>query len=163
MQKIYRSADDWGRKGERSRVGDKKVQASWRRGNKRKKENKSKKEQLLKMLSWKCFRWPLTSNKSSVFLNTEKSLLTSELIPATVTRKNNKAHKNIKVHPLQLGGKKKKECIQFFRWKIFEPTEFIVMQLVLYVRKTKGGKNSPSSTFPWKTEYNAFFESLNSS
>lgn len=71
-----------------------------------KKENKSKKEQLLKMLSWKCFRWPLTSNKSSVFLNTEKSLLTSELIPATLTSKNNKAHKNIKVHPLQLSEKK---------------------------------------------------------
>ena len=94
-------------------VGDKKVHASWRRGNKRKKENKSKKEQLLKMLSWKCFRWPLTSNKSSVFLNTEKSLLTSELIPATVTSKNNKAHKNIKVHPLQLAGGKKRNVFSF--------------------------------------------------
>lgn len=83
----------------------------------RKKENKSKKEQLLKMLSRKCFRWPLTSNKSSVFLNTEKSLLTSELIPATVTSKNNKAHKNIKAHPLQLGRKKKKRMYSIFQMK----------------------------------------------
>lgn len=118
------------------------------------------------MLSWKCFRRPLTSNKSSVFLNTEKSLLRSELIPATLTSKNNKAHKNIKVHPLQLDGKKK-ECIQFFRWKTFEVTEFIVMQLVLYVGKMKREKKkypllSPSSTFPRKTEHNTLFESVHS-
>lgn len=118
-------------------MGQEKTHACWV-NNKRKGRKKKKKEQLLKMLSWKCFRRPLTSNKSSVFLNTEKSLLSSELIPATVTSKNNKAHKNIKVHPLQLG--RKKECIQFFRWKTFEVTEFIVMQLALYVGKMKRGK-----------------------
>lgn len=35
-------------------------------------------------------------NKSSVCLNKEKSLFTSELIPVAVTSKTNKAHKNIK-------------------------------------------------------------------
>lgn len=38
----------------------------------------------------------MTCNKSSVSLNKEKSLFTSELIPVTVTSKTNKAHKNIK-------------------------------------------------------------------
>lgn len=38
----------------------------------------------------------MTCNKSSVSLNKDKSLFTSELIPVTVTSKTNKAHKNIK-------------------------------------------------------------------
>ena len=38
----------------------------------------------------------MTCNKSSVSLNKEQSLFTSELIPVTVTSKTNKAHKNIK-------------------------------------------------------------------
>lgn len=71
------------------------------------KKSKSKKDQLLKTLSWKCFRWPLTSNKSSVFLNTGKSLLRSELTPATVTSQNNKDRANMNDHPVQLGARKR--------------------------------------------------------
>lgn len=38
----------------------------------------------------------MTRNKSSASLNKEKLLFTCELIPATVTSKTNKAHKNKK-------------------------------------------------------------------
>lgn len=38
----------------------------------------------------------MTRKKSSVSLDKDKSLFTSELIPVTVTNKNNKAYKNIK-------------------------------------------------------------------
>lgn len=70
------------------------------------KKSKSKKEQLLKTLSWKGFRWPLTSNKSSVFLNTEKSLLRSELTPATVTSQQQRPCKYER-SPLAVGCKRK--------------------------------------------------------
>lgn len=159
-RKIHRSADDWEREGEAGwRTKKCMLTAGGETGEEReKRENKSKKEKLLKMLSWKRFRWPLTSNKSSVYLNTEKSLLTSELIPATVTSKNNKAHKNIKVHPLQLGGEKRMYSI--FQMKNIW-TDWIYCNATCIIRgeNEKGKKNSPSSTFPWKTEYNALFES----